>query len=118
MSSNSYDAVIVGGGSAGAALAARLSENSQRRVLLLEAGSAYPATGHPPEVANSSLLGAYTSHDWGYVSEPGFIGHPVAAYRGKVLGGGIVLYLPQERQSLFKSHRQNRWLTEQLRGRK
>lgn len=68
-------------------LAARLSEDARRRVLLLEAGPAYPAAGYPREVADNSLVGADTGHDWGYLTEPGFIGHPIAAYRGKVLGG-------------------------------
>ena len=44
-----YDVIVVGGGSAGSVVAARLAEDAGRSVLLLEAGQDYPNTEQLPD---------------------------------------------------------------------
>ncbi|XP_023241593.1 glucose dehydrogenase [FAD, quinone]-like [Centruroides sculpturatus] len=91
---NEYDYIIVGGGSAGAILANRLSAHSENKVLLLEAGCNENSITDVP--INSALL-QQSSMDWKYVTEPqkfaclGLKEKRSRWPRGKVLGGCSVL---------------------------
>src|SRR5881398_2956712 len=82
-----YDYVIVGAGSAGCVLAARLSEDPDVNVLLLEAGP--PDTNENIHVPLGYLKLARTEIDWDYNSapEPQCGGRRIPLPRGKVLGG-------------------------------
>ena len=87
-----FDYVIVGGGSAGCVVAARLAEDPGTRVLLLEAGPA------PAGIEEIGIPAAYNRlfrgpYDWNYVTVPQERAdeRPVYWPRGRVLGGSSAL---------------------------
>lgn len=87
-SGNRFDYVIVGAGSAGCVLAARLTEDPDVRVLLVEAGPRDTSWRIAMPAAVGSLLSS-DRFNWNYVSdpEPYLDGRRLTHPRGRVLGG-------------------------------
>jgi choline dehydrogenase len=90
MAGKRYDVVIVGGGSAGCALANRLSADPSVRVLVLEAGRPdwrFDVFVHMPAALAFPIGNRF--YDWKYESEPEphMGGRRVYHARGKLLGG-------------------------------
>jgi choline dehydrogenase len=90
MTDRQYDFIIVGGGSAGCVLAARLSADPANRVLVLEAGRtdwSFDVFIHMPAALTFPIGSRF--YDWKYESEPEPFMHDRRIYhaRGKVLGG-------------------------------
>ena len=91
--STSPDVAIVGGGSAACVLAARLSEDQNRRVVMLEAGPDFPDPAHTPAMVrfgwggSSSFADEHSDLDWGYLASATAVNGEIKLPRGKLVGG-------------------------------
>ncbi|MFI5706396.1 GMC family oxidoreductase [Kribbella sp. NPDC051620] len=80
-----YDDIVIGGGSSGAVIAARLSEDPNRQVLLIEAGPDYATLEATPDSIRN-FHRPPLDHDWGLEAEM-VPGRNFYYPRGRVIGG-------------------------------
>jgi len=89
-----YDTIIIGAGAAGCVLAARLSENPDRSVLLIEAGLDYPNFNSMPDdvrfsYSSPSVEEGALNHGWGYRAK--IASNFDNLLRGKLVGGSSAI---------------------------
>jgi len=88
MSAAEFDYLVIGGGTSGAALAARLSEAADRTTCLLEAGGqdTHPFI-HVPSFVAAAIHTKSLNWNFATVPQPGMAGRQIPVPRGKVMGG-------------------------------
>ena len=82
--------IVVGSGSSGGALAARLTEDADQQVTLIEAGPDYTSVDVTPDDIRDAGEVSTSKHDWGlkaYFLEPPDTREPQIYARGRVVGG-------------------------------